>query len=56
MHALPPEATVAATTKDGEGMTLFDHDEGEEVGCSVRGTDRRYLAREGRELPVLKIV
>ena len=33
MHAMPPKETVEATTKDGEGVTLYDHDEGEKVAA-----------------------
>ena len=33
MHAMPPEETVAATMKDGEGITLFDLDEGEKLAA-----------------------
>ena len=33
MHAMPPKETVEATTKDGEGITLYDHDEGEKVAA-----------------------
>lgn len=31
MHAMPPKETVEATMKDGEGVTLYDHDEGEKL-------------------------
>ncbi|MBI2331359.1 MAG: hypothetical protein HYU84_04210 [Chloroflexi bacterium] len=33
MHAMPPKETVAATMKDGEGVTLYDHDEGEKLAA-----------------------
>lgn len=29
MHEMPPPETVAATQADGEGITLYDYDEGE---------------------------
>ncbi len=29
LRAMPPPATVAATKADGEGITLYDYDEGE---------------------------
>ena len=29
MRDLPPAETVAATKEDGEGITMFDHDQGE---------------------------
>jgi hypothetical protein len=33
MHAMPPKETVEATMKDGEGVTLYDHDEGEQLAA-----------------------
>lgn len=33
MHAAPPKETMAATRADGEGVTLFDHDEGEKIAA-----------------------
>ena len=33
MHAMPPEETVSATLADGEGVTLYDHDEGEKLAA-----------------------
>ncbi|MFN8434247.1 MAG: hypothetical protein U0V18_09505 [Anaerolineales bacterium] len=33
MHAMPPKETVEATTKDGEGVTLYNYDEGEKVAA-----------------------
>ena len=33
MHAMPPKETVEATMKDGEGITLYNHDEGEKVAA-----------------------
>jgi hypothetical protein len=33
MHAMPPAETVEATLKDGEGVTLYDHDEGEKIAA-----------------------
>jgi hypothetical protein len=31
MHEMPPPETVAATQADGEGIALYDHDEGEQM-------------------------
>jgi hypothetical protein len=31
MHSTPPKETVAATRADDEGVTLYDHDEGEKL-------------------------
>ena len=33
MHDVPPEDTLAATRADGEGIALFDYDEGEQVAA-----------------------
>lgn len=33
MSAMPPKETVAASMADGEGVTLYDHDEGEKVAA-----------------------
>jgi hypothetical protein len=34
MHEMPPPETVAATQADGEGITLYDYDEGELVASA----------------------
>ncbi|HNO95415.1 MAG TPA: hypothetical protein PKJ84_14665, partial [Anaerolineales bacterium] len=33
MHAMPPKETVEATMQDGEGVTLYNFDEGEKVAA-----------------------
>ena len=33
MQSTPPEETVSATLADGEGVTLYDHDEGEQIAA-----------------------
>lgn len=33
MHSMPPGETVKATLADGEGVTLYDYDEGEELAA-----------------------
>lgn len=34
MKSDPPHETIAATKAEGEGVTLFNHDEGEQVGSA----------------------
>jgi hypothetical protein len=31
MHSAPPDETIAATTADGEGVMLYDYDDGEKL-------------------------
>ena len=33
MHAMPPKETLEASRADGEGVTLYDHDEGEKLAA-----------------------
>lgn len=33
MHAMPPQETLDAAQADGEGVTLYDHDEGEKLAA-----------------------
>ena len=34
MHEMPPPETAAATQADGEGVTLYDHDPGEQLAST----------------------
>ena len=54
MHALPPEETVAATMKDGEGITLFDHDEGEKLAAPFAEQIEDILRAKAENDPYLK--
>lgn len=54
MHALPPEETVAATMKDGEGITLFDLDEGEKLAAPFAEQIEDILRAKAENDPYLK--
>lgn len=54
MHAMPPEETVKATLADGEGITLFDHDEGEKVAAPFAEQIEDILRAKAENDPYLK--
>ncbi len=54
MHAMPPEETVAATLKDGEGVALFDHDEGEKLAAPFAEQIEDILRAKAESDPYLK--
>ena len=54
MHAMPPEETVTATLADGEGITLFDHDEGEKVAAPFAEQIEDILRAKAKSDPYLK--
>lgn len=54
MHAMPPEETVAATLQDGEGITLFDHDEGEKLAAPFAEQIEDVLRAKAANDPYLK--
>lgn len=54
MHAMPPKETVDATTQDGEGVTLFDHDEGEQVAAPFAEQIEDVLRAKAKSDPYLK--
>lgn len=54
MHAMPPKETVDATTADGEGITLFDHDEGEELAAPFAEQIEDVLRAKAAADPYLK--
>jgi hypothetical protein len=54
MHAMPPKETVEATTKDGEGVTLYDHDEGEKVAAPFAEQIEDVLRARVENDPYLK--
>jgi len=54
MHAMPPKETVEATTKDGEGVTLYDHDEGEKVAAPFAEQIEDVLRAKAQSDPYLK--
>ena len=54
MHAMPPKETVEATIKDGEGVTLYDHDEGEKVAAPFAEQIEDVLRAKAQSDPYLK--
>ena len=54
MHAMPPEETVTATLADGEGITLFDHDEGEKVAAPFAEQIEDILRAKAKSDPYLQ--
>ena len=54
MHAMPPAETVAATLKDGEGVALFDHDEGEKLAAPFAEQIEDVLRAKVESDPYLK--
>lgn len=54
MHAMPPKETVAATMKDGEGVTLYDHDEGEKLAAPFAEQIEDVLRAKAESDPYLK--
>jgi hypothetical protein len=54
MRAMPPEETVSATTADGEGVTLFDHDEGEKIAAPFAEQIEDVLKAKAANDPYLK--
>jgi hypothetical protein len=54
MHAMPPEETVNATLADGEGITLYDHDEGEKVAAPFAEQIEDILRAKAENDPYLK--
>lgn len=54
MHAMPPQETVDATTQDGEGVTLFDQDEGEQVAAPFAEQIEDVLRAKAKSDPYLK--
>ena len=54
MHAMPPKETVEATTKDGEGVTLYDHDEGEKLAAPFAEQIEDVLRARVENDPYLK--
>lgn len=54
MQSMPPEETVTATLADGEGITLFDHDEGEKVAAPFAEQIEDILRAKAKSDPYLK--
>ena len=54
MHAMPPAEPVAATLKDGEGVALFDHDEGEKLAAPFAEQIEDVLRAKVESDPYLK--
>ncbi|MCB9110695.1 MAG: hypothetical protein H6634_05560 [Anaerolineales bacterium] len=54
MHAMPPKETVEATMKDGEGVTLYDYDEGEKLAAPFAEQIEDVLRAKVESDPYLK--
>ncbi|NJN54242.1 MAG: hypothetical protein HC804_05460 [Anaerolineae bacterium] len=53
MKAMPPPETVAATKADGEGIALYDYDEGEQVAAPFAEQVEDILLAMMKEEPSL---
>lgn len=53
MRAMPPPETVAATQADGEGITLYDYDEGEQEAAPFAEQVEDILHAMMQEVPEL---
>lgn len=51
---MPPKETVAASTADGEGVTLYDHDEGEKLAAPFAEQIEDVLRAKIENDPALK--
>ncbi len=54
MSAMPPKETVAASMADGEGVTLYDHDEGEKLAAPFAEQIEDVLRAKIENDPALK--
>lgn len=54
MHAMPPAESVAASMKDGKGVTLYDYDEGEHLAAPFAEQIEDMLRAKLENDPVLK--
>lgn len=54
MHEMPPKETVEATTQDGEGVTLYNHDEGEKLAAPFAEQIEDVLRAKAANDPYLK--
>ncbi len=54
MSSNPPVETVAATKAEGEGVTLFNHDEGEKIASPFAEQIEDILRAKLKAHPVLK--
>jgi len=54
MHVMPPEETVNAAMADGEGVTLYDHDEGEQLAAPFAEQIEDVLRAKLEQDPYLK--
>lgn len=54
MQSTPPAETIAATKEDGEGVTLFDHDEGEKLAAPFAEQIEDVLRAKTANDPYLK--
>jgi hypothetical protein len=53
MREMPPKETIAATQADGEGITLFDYDEGEQLAAPFAEQVEDILRAELSKDPAL---
>jgi len=54
MHTAPPAETTAATEADGEGITLYDYDEGESLAAPFAEQVEDILRSQISSDPLLK--
>lgn len=54
MHEMPPKETVEATMQDGEGVTLYNHDEGEKLAAPFAEQIEDVLRAKAANDPYLK--
>ncbi len=54
MHAMPPEETVKATLAEGEGVTLYNYDEGEKLAAPFAEQIEDILRAKAENDPYLK--
>lgn len=54
MHEMPPKETVEATMRDGEGVTLYNHDEGEKLAAPFAEQIEDVLRAKAANDPYLK--
>jgi hypothetical protein len=54
MRSNPPEETVAATKAEGEGITIYNHDEGERLASAFAEQIEDILRAKLENIPALK--
>jgi hypothetical protein len=54
MRSNPPEETIAATKAEGEGITIYNHDEGEQLASAFAEQIEDILRAKLENTPALK--